>query len=228
MGKITFFFCLLLGAAFLIVYSGVIAFPKNAKLCGDYWVSCVGVKQGMYHCKIYSKHGKKLLSQKTYIYPFFYRTLDDVDLSSRVTQYDGDTIYFDGNRKLIACDIPEDAVRVQCINDGAWVSCKQINRKENLYTCTVYSVKDGSVMSRGNYVLKKYHWDVKARKTKYSGVKEHVQWLEMQYYGGVAISLQDNMVLMPYGWIEYPEGPRSGLRVQYNAEGKVLSEEEYG
>ena len=219
------FGCFLL-ALVLFVRSSMRGFPSNAKPCDGYYISCLQVKKGMYHCKIFNKE-RELVSEKTCIYPVYYTSLNEKDLSHRITKYDGDTVYFDTKRKLIVCSVPEDAERVQCLDGGAWVSCRLIDPQEKLYSCIVYSAEDGSVLSEGTYVLKKFFLDENAGKVRYTLAGSNVKSLEPVYYGGIGISMKGNMVLMPSGWIEYPQGTDSRLRVKYNSEGDVLQKEEY-
>ncbi len=216
-------FAALVAAAFIKIER----FPVNAALYGDHWISCSGVKYGMYHCKVYSKDEKKLIREKTYIYPGYYGAPAEAVLSKNIIRFEDDAIFLRGKKKLIASDIPEDSALVQSINGGVWINARQEKTSKNHYVCTVYNVKDGNIASSGLYALKKYYWDAVKKKSVYSEVKSAPKFLEFVYYGGVGITLKNKVVLMPAGWIEYPEGARSGLRVEYDEAGNEKKREEY-
>ena len=204
-------------------------FPQTAKLRAGYWISCVAVKKGMYHCMVFTRWRRNLVIDKNFIYPFLYNNVPDLDLSSKITRIDGDVITFDDNRKLIATNMPQDAVRIQGLKDGVWVSCNPAKGKKGIYVCIIYDIKGANILSSGEYALKKYYWDVKARRSVYFPAKETVKDLELIYYGGIGITARDKMVLLPHGVIDYPdpEGLRGGSRIKYDSQANVLKQEDY-
>jgi hypothetical protein len=204
-------------------------YPQGAKLRAGYWISCVAVKKGMYHCMIFTRWRKNLVVDKYFIYPFLYNNIIDSDLSSKITNYDGDTVTFEDNRKLIATDMPKDAVRMQGLKDGVWVSCTPAKDKKGIYVCIVYEIKGKNILSSGEYELKRYYWDVKARRSVYFPVKDNITNLELIYYGGIGITARDKMVLLPHGVVDYPDpsGARGGIRIKYDSQANVIKQEDY-
>ena len=201
--------------------------PGNAKSAGEYLVSLRIVKIGMYHAKVFDSRDKTLIDEKNYIYPVSFQGVKEADLSDKVTKYDDNTIYLEKGIKLVACEASEDAVRIQGAKGRVWVDCSLIDSKNNRYYCTIYSAKDGSVKAKGGYVLNKYYWDDKEKKSKYTRVRGRVPRLDFVYYSGIGITVKNKMLLLPDGMIDYPDGRRSGMRVVYDREGTVLREEEY-
>jgi hypothetical protein len=226
MQRKSFIFTLMVGLVMFAACSRG-GLPWNAKLVGSFYLSCTEVQQGMYHCRIYARSDRQLVVEKTYVFPSFYGMPPRGDVTGRVSRYDGDVIYLWGGTKLIAGDIPDDARRVQSANGGVWVSCSLADEKQNIYSCTLYSMKDACVLASGAFVPKRFTWDAKAGRTKYQDAKEQLPSLDFVYYGGVGITLKNKQILMPAGWIDYPDKKGGGLRVQYDADGNAIVQEEY-
>jgi hypothetical protein len=201
--------------------------PRNAKLVGNFYLTCTEVQQGMYHCRIYARSDRKLALEKTFISPSYYDMPPRGDISSRVSRYEGNVIYLWGGKKLVAGDIPEDAQRVQSADGGVWVSCSLEDKKTNTYVCTIYSMKDAGIRATGAYVPKRFAWDPKAGRVRYQDIQELIPEPRFIFYGGIGITLPDKRILMPAEWIDYPNRNNGGLRVQYSPDGKVMTREEY-
>lgn len=218
-------YLLCLGAVILAACSGG-GIPRDAVSWGNYRIQCARIKQGMYHCAVYREKERKPVLEKTFIDPSL-SGMSGPDVVKKITRFDVGTIYLAGKRKLVACDIPEDARLVQSVGGRVWIACRLVDEKANVYYCTVYNSKDGSILSAGPYVVKRYGWDASTRRTQYTNVNGLTPYLDFVYYGGVSISLKNKTALMPADWIDYPDGPRAGLRVKYDGEGKVVQEEAY-
>ncbi len=218
-------------ALFSITFATIIIFqanrlPADAKLCGDHWLKCYLVNQGLYSIKIYSKE-KKFIKEQTYMLPYKNWRRDQQDLTPRVVKYDGDTIYLDKGMKLLACSVPYEAEMISSVDGLVWAKCEALGKEKNVYLCEIYSTRDGSLVSSGAYAMKKYYWDKNRNKTVYENINEPVKLFNLSYYDGVSIPLKDKLVLMPDGVIDYSSGPDSGLRVKYDKEGNELEREEY-
>ena len=200
--------------------------PADAKLCGDYWLKCSSVNQGLYSCRIYTKD-KKFIKNKAYMLPYKHWRRNQHELTDKVQKYDGDIISLDKGMKLVACEVPYQAEMIQSVGGLVWVTYEAIKEEENSFICKIYSTKNGSLISSGVYALKKYYWDKKAIKTVYMNIEESIQRFDLLYYGGVSISLNNKMVLMPDGAIDYSTDPYSGLMVKFDAQGSEISREEY-
>lgn len=200
--------------------------PEDAVPWGKYRIHCALVKQGMYHCAVYRDKEKDPVLERTFIDPSL-SALPGPEVVKLITRFDEGTIYLTGKRKLVACDIPEDARLTQSMGGRVWVAFRLVDEKSNIYYCTVYGAKDGSVLSAGPYVVRRYAWDAAEKRMRYSNIKGPAPAPDPVYYGGVSISLKKKMALMPSDWIDYPDGPRAGLRVKYDAEGKIVQEEAY-
>ncbi|MCB4792890.1 MAG: hypothetical protein LHV68_13555 [Elusimicrobia bacterium] len=204
-------------------------FPDNAKLCGNYFISCIGVKKNMYHCRIYTRWSKRLIADKNYVYPFSYQNISEPDLAKRITRCEGDVIYFDRTKKLVATNMPENAECIQGAKGGVWVDCKRTDDKNNRYVCIVYDIKGANIISSGEYVLKRFGWDAGTGKVRYVNAKELKDRLTLVYYGGVGISVRNKLVLLPDGWVDYPnpESSHGGTRVKYDSQANIIKEETY-
>ena len=218
-------------ALFTILFASIIIVQANrmtadAKMCGDHWLKVSLVNQGIYSCQIYGEN-KKLIKKQCFMLPYKHWRRDQRELTGRIQEYDGDTISLDKGMKLLACDVPYQAELIQSVNDPVWVKYDAVDLKQNMYSCDIYSTKDGRVVSSGAYIVKKYYWDAKRNKTVYEDVKEAAQFFDLFYYGGISISLTNKLVLMPAGVVDYCTGPASGLRVKYDPEGNEIQREEY-
>lgn len=200
--------------------------PADARQVGEHWLKCYMVNQGLYSCRIYSKD-KRLIKTQAFMLPYRHWRRDQRELTPRVREYDGDTISLDKGMKLLSCGVPYQAELIQSVAGPVWIKYEPLREKKNLYFCEVFSTKDGSIISAGAYDLKQYRWDRSKNKTVYEDVKETTPLINVNYYGGISISLKDKLVLMPSGVIDYATGPDSGLRVKYNAEGRETASEEY-
>lgn len=200
--------------------------PRDAVAWGNYRIHCARIKQGMYHCAVYREKERRPVLEKTFIDPSL-SGMSGPEVVKKMTRFDVGAIYLAGRRKLVACDIPEDARLVQSVDGRVWISCRLVDDKTNVYYCTAYSTRDGSVLSAGPYAVKRYGWDAAAQRMRYTNVTGPAPFLDFVYYGGVSISLKNRTALMPVDWIDFPDGPRAGLRVKYDADGKAVQEEAY-
>ena len=211
---------------FAIVIMQANRLPADAKLCGDHWLKCSMVNQGLYNCQIYDKE-KRLIKKQAFMLPYKHWRRNQDELTVRAQNYDGDTISLDNGAKLLACDVPYQAEMIQSADGLVWVKYEAVKDEINMYTCEIYSTKDGSLISSGAYVIKKYYWNKNRNRTVYENIKEFAEPSGISYYGGISIALKNNMVLMPVDTIDYSSGPDTGLRVKYDSEGNELERYEY-
>jgi hypothetical protein len=220
-------FRFLLAALLLAACSKNGSLPRTAALCGDQWISCTSIKPGMYRCRTWRAADRAPGQERIFIFPFLHGAPRDTAIAAGIARYDGETIVLKDGRKLIAADIPDDAERVASLPGGAWVSCRSVDAAAHLYACNIYAMKNGTLFASGTYVLKRYAWDPAANRVRYTPVKGPAPVWDYVYYGGIGISLNNRMVLMPVDWIDYPDSIRSGMRKKYDARGTEIAQEEY-
>jgi len=224
--RIIIFAVLSVSFAMLIIFFQARRLPADSKLCGDHWLKCYMVNQGLYNLRIYSKD-KKFIKEQAFMLPYKYWRRDQKEITGKIEKYDGDTICLDKGVKLLACSVPLEAEMVRSVDGLVWVKYEPLGEEKNSFVCEVFSTKDGSLVSSGAYALKKYHWDNKKNRTVYEKVQETVKLCDLNYYGGVSICLKNKMALMPDGVIDYNTSTHAGLRVKYDKDGNEIEREEY-
>ena len=200
--------------------------PPDAKLCGDHWVKVLPVNQGLYSCKIYSKD-KRYIKTQAFMLPYKHWVRNQPELTDRVQKFDGETISLDKGVKLTACDVPYQAEMIRTVEGLVWVKYELVDPANNTYLCQIYSTKTGCQIASGVYAVKRYHWDSARNRTAFEDVKGYQPLFPLRYYGGVGITLDNKMALMPAGVIEYSEGRNSGLRVKYDNSGREIEKDEF-
>lgn len=201
--------------------------PKNARTCGEYIISCQKVKKGLFYCEVYDSKNFTLVSKGNYISEYKKDNTKGKELSYRVVSYDGTTIFLKGGIKLIPSEIPNNAVRISSYYGSVWVGCKPVDKKNNRYYCHIYKEKDASLLSKGEYILKKFHYNKNRGKTVFESVKRNTPVGRLKHYNGITITTKNRFVLFPFGWIDYPSGDNFGKLIKYDKEGYIIDEDTY-
>jgi hypothetical protein len=201
--------------------------PRNAKHCGDHLISCKKIKKGMFYCEVFDSQNFTLTAKGNFIAPYSRDNVRGIDVSNRVLFYDGKNIFLKGNIKLVPSLVPGKAVRIKGRNGWVWIWCAPEDKAANVYNCRIFSGADGSLIVKGKFVVKKYLWNHSMGKTMYLGLAKPVDSIKFKYYTGVSVTLDDKLVLLPLGWMDYPEGDNYGKQVLYDEEGNELDRQVY-
>ncbi len=78
----------------------------------------------------------------------------------------------------------------------------------NRYRCTAYDDYAGSVAAEGEFVLARSHWDGPQKKASFAPLSSRPEY---DAFDGETIYLAGSLVLIPDGWINYPD-ERGGVK----------------
>ena len=121
-------------------------------------------------------------------------------------------------------NVPITAMWAGGVDGGHWFDCMPDSSDPFTYICSIYNENTGSTISKGKYLLRSLHWDTVNKKNIYLKVSEQLKDLKYNSYDGEKINLQNDIVLVPHGWIVYPFDDKHGKKREYK-EGIPLSDE---
>lgn len=122
-------------------------------------------------------------------------------------------------------NVPKEAVWAGGPDGGSWFLCRGIANKLTYYKCSIYSDYDGAVLAQGTFVLRAVTWDAERKQPNYH-VTKPVEELAFRFYDD-RIHLNDSLILLPHGVIDYPFGDGHGKKQRYESGEPVGSETEY-
>ena len=124
--------------------------------------------------------------------------------------------------------VPIEAIFIGGVDGGNWISCKSVDGNLNKYDCSIYSDSEGILICKGSFLIGKI--DRRPEKTKEFSVKFDVEIpskFKFKGFDGVNIYLQNELILVPDGWIYYPFNNESGKKQEFNKGIAVSKEIEY-
>ena len=80
-----------------------------------------------------------------------------------------------------------------------------LERTANRYRCTAYDDYAGSVTAEGEFILGRSHWDGAQNKASFGPLSSRPAEFEYDGFDGETIYLAESLVLIPDGWINYPD-----------------------
>lgn len=121
--------------------------------------------------------------------------------------------------------VPEAASWGGGIDGGNWIHCIE-EVSVHAYACSIYWDSDGTLRSRGTYVLRKATWDGDQGKAIYSDIDGQPE-IDFDFFDGSLIHLQGEFAMVPNGIIDSPFGDGHGKRQRYELGKPLGPEEEY-
>ncbi len=120
-------------------------------------------------------------------------------------------------------NVPLSAVWAGGVDGGNWYDCHP-EKSTATYFCIIYDEISGSVISKGEFLLRKLDWDNEKKKSKYIKLDKPVLKLFFSSYDGINIHLRGDDVLVPNGWIIHPFNNTHGKKQEFS-EGVPISDE---
>jgi hypothetical protein len=85
---------------------------------------------------------------------------------------------------------------------GVWIKCDSLTSNER-FSCVTFN-DAGYVWARGEYLIRTANWDSQRKAPSYSRLQQSPGQLVFSGFDGRVIYLQNSMVLLPDGVIDYP------------------------
>lgn len=101
------------------------------------------------------------------------------------------------------------------VDGGVWIGCKSTANATDSHHCTIYQEADGSPLAVGDYALRKIVWNDKTQSPDFlaAAMPSPIKYKD---FDGTSIFLENNLVLVPQGMIDYPTQAGHGKRQFYH------------
>ena len=110
--------------------------------------------------------------------------------------------------------IPAEAVWAGGVDGGDWILCVPVATPSR-YSCRVYNDYTGKLTASGEFIRRREAGGSVKPERRLTDSATPTGKLHYQYFDGVVIHLEDDVVLVPDGIIDYPFGDGGGKRALF-------------
>lgn len=122
-------------------------------------------------------------------------------------------------------NIPPGAVWAGGADGGSWIACNSTG-STNQYNCIIFKETTGEIYAQGRFVLRSYIWNEEKKRADYDAA-DPIKELHFRSYDGKNIFLENSLILLPDGVVDYPLGKSHGKRQEYKSGTPIGIEIEY-